>query len=142
MGSGQWAVGSFHRYCPPPTAHCPLAPLGRETAAILAVGGDAMLSHHSAASVWGLCPATGDEDPIDVLTGARQVRRRCGIITHRTSRLTALNAGWSAEPSHSKAFWRYLGAATPGRQQHVRWLRARHGTSERQRVALTSAKAP
>jgi very-short-patch-repair endonuclease len=66
-----------------------LAPLGRETAAILAVGGDAILSHHSAASVWGLCPDRGDEEPVDVVTGARQVRRRLGIITHRTSRLNA-----------------------------------------------------
>jgi very-short-patch-repair endonuclease len=64
-----------------------LAPLGRETAALLAVGGDAVLSHHSAASVWGLCPDRGDEEPVDVLTGARQVRRRSGVITHRTNRL-------------------------------------------------------
>jgi very-short-patch-repair endonuclease len=64
-----------------------LGPLGRETAAILAVGGDAILSHRSAASVWGLCPDGDDEEPVDVLTGARQVRRRAGIVTHRTNRL-------------------------------------------------------
>ena len=30
------------------------------------------------------------------------------------------------EPSHSKVFWRFLGAATPGWQQRARWLRE-HG---------------
>ena len=64
-----------------------LAQLGRETSALLAVGGDATLSHRSAAAVWGLFPDRHDEEPVDVLTGARQVRRRPGIITHRTNRL-------------------------------------------------------
>jgi very-short-patch-repair endonuclease len=64
-----------------------LVPLGRETAALLAVGADAVLSHLSAASVWGIHPSGPNEGPVEVLIGARHVRRRAGIVAHRTTRL-------------------------------------------------------
>ena len=62
-------------------------PFGRETAALLAVGPKAVLSHQSAAFVWGIVPAPPDDVPVDVLVPARHVRRRLGIVAHRTTRL-------------------------------------------------------
>jgi hypothetical protein len=58
-------------------------PLGRETAAPLAVRGDAMLSHTSAAALWGLLDAT-EEDPVEVVVDASRTARRAGIRCHRT----------------------------------------------------------
>ena len=67
--------------------HSTAQPLGRETAALLAVGPKAVLSHQSAAFVWGIVPAPPDDVPVDVLVPARHVRRRLGIVAHRTTRL-------------------------------------------------------
>jgi very-short-patch-repair endonuclease len=64
-----------------------LLPLGRETAALLAVGADAVLSHRSAASLWGMHRSGTDDEPVEVLIDARRVRRRPGVIAHRTTRL-------------------------------------------------------
>jgi very-short-patch-repair endonuclease len=62
-------------------------PLARETAALLAVGPNALLSHRSAAVVWGICRARPDDAPVDVLIGPRRRTRRDGIAAHRTKRL-------------------------------------------------------
>ena len=62
-------------------------PLARETAALLAVGPNAMLSHQSAALVWGICRERPDDAPVDVLIGPRRRTRRDGIAAHRTNRL-------------------------------------------------------
>jgi very-short-patch-repair endonuclease len=62
-------------------------PLASETAALLAVGPNAMLSHRSAAVVWGICHARPDDAPVDVLIGPRRRTRRDGIAAHRTNRL-------------------------------------------------------
>jgi very-short-patch-repair endonuclease len=67
--------------------HSTTQPFGKETAALLAVGPKAVLSHQSAAFVWGIAPARPDDDPVDVLVPARHVRRRLGIVAHRTTRL-------------------------------------------------------
>jgi hypothetical protein len=62
-------------------------PLARETAALLAVGPNAMLSHQSAAIVWGMCRAERDSPPVHVLIGPRRRTRRDGIAAHRTKQL-------------------------------------------------------
>jgi very-short-patch-repair endonuclease len=58
-------------------------PLGRETAALLAVRGDAMLSHMSAAALWGLLDAA-EEDAVEVVVDASRTARRIGIRCHRS----------------------------------------------------------
>jgi very-short-patch-repair endonuclease len=62
-----------------------LMALGRERAALLAVGDRAVLSHGSAAALWGLLPfhATG---PVE-LSSDRNRRSRPGILVHRTNHL-------------------------------------------------------
>jgi very-short-patch-repair endonuclease len=67
--------------------HSTTQPFGRETAALLAVGPKAVLSHQSAAFVWGIVPGPADDDPVDVLVPVRHVRRRLGIVAHRTTSL-------------------------------------------------------
>lgn len=62
--------------------HLSLAPFAPEMAAVLAVGEGALLSHHSAAAMWGLIPAI--EGDIDVtLVGQDRSRSRAGIRVHR-----------------------------------------------------------
>ena len=62
-------------------------PFVRETAALLAVGPNAMLSHQSAALVWGICRERPDDARVDVLIGPRRRTRKDGIAAHRTNRL-------------------------------------------------------
>ena len=65
----------------------PSEPFARETAALLAVGPNAVLSHQSAALVWGIRRERPDDAPVDVLIGPRRRTRRDGIAAHRTNRL-------------------------------------------------------
>jgi very-short-patch-repair endonuclease len=60
-------------------------PLGRETAALLACGPNALLSHGSAAALWKLCePLAG---VVDVTISRRRNRQTPGIVIHRTAKL-------------------------------------------------------
>ena len=61
-------------------------PLGDETAALLACGEHAVLSHHSAAALWGLIPE-GDGS-IHVTIRDRHGPRPDGVTVHRTNSLT------------------------------------------------------
>ncbi len=65
-------------------------PRTRAMAAVLASGPGAVLSHLSAAALWGLRPSPGKEDaePSDVLVPGSG-RRRPGIRVHRVARLPA-----------------------------------------------------
>jgi very-short-patch-repair endonuclease/predicted transcriptional regulator of viral defense system len=65
-------------------------PLTTPTAAVLAVGAGALLSHRSAAAVWELLPATGG--PVDVTLPGREARHRAGIRVHEASGVTADDA--------------------------------------------------
>jgi very-short-patch-repair endonuclease len=66
--------------------HVALPPLGRETAALLACGDGAVLSHLSAAAVWGLAHAP----PTVEVTVPRDRRPRPrGVRVHRPNSLTA-----------------------------------------------------
>jgi very-short-patch-repair endonuclease len=65
--------------------HTALAPLAREQAALLACGDGAVVSHWSAAYVWGLterCP-----DLVHVTLVGRRCRPKDGICVHTTARL-------------------------------------------------------
>jgi hypothetical protein len=67
--------------------HAAPVPLGDETAALLACGHGAVLSHLTAAAVWGLLPAA--EGPIHVTVPAGSgVRGREGITAHRSRTLS------------------------------------------------------
>lgn len=55
----------------------------REMAAVLACGPGSVLSHRSAATLWGLLPPPGDATPVDVTVRARDRRRRPGVRLHR-----------------------------------------------------------
>jgi very-short-patch-repair endonuclease len=68
--------------------HCAPNPDARLHAAVLAVGGDAVLSHVSAAGLWGLLRAAllDASRPTDVTT-TRNLGQRRGIRVHRTPTL-------------------------------------------------------
>jgi very-short-patch-repair endonuclease len=55
---------------------------GRWMAAVLSCGPDALLSHRSAAALWGLM-RTSSEIEVDVVVPRKTVRRRPGIRVHR-----------------------------------------------------------
>ncbi len=62
-----------------------LLPLAWETAALLALGPDAVLSHRSAAALWGL--ASRDPNTVHVTVIGRKARSREGIGVHRVATL-------------------------------------------------------
>jgi very-short-patch-repair endonuclease len=64
--------------------HTALAPQAREWAAVLACGDGSVVSHVSAARVWGLL-GESDDRLIDVTTRNRQARPRDGLRIHRCS---------------------------------------------------------
>jgi predicted transcriptional regulator of viral defense system len=76
LHAGVYAVG-----------HPRLPRLGAQMAAVLACGAGAVLSHRSAAALWGLRP--DDRAVIDVTVPRRTGRRRKGIVVHRVRRLAA-----------------------------------------------------
>jgi very-short-patch-repair endonuclease len=80
------AAGSLHHVLPSvlSVVHPLLEPLAAETAAVLYAGEDTVLSHESAAAVWGLA-ATPSFVTITVI--GRHVRGRPGLRVHRVSAL-------------------------------------------------------
>lgn len=62
-------------------------PLAPETGALLACGDRALVSHRSAAALWGLTPVP--EGPVEVTIIGEASRRRPGIEVHRSGRLLA-----------------------------------------------------
>jgi len=64
--------------------HEALAEHARESAALLAAGGRAVLSHISAASVLGFAPLTAPDADIHITTIGAKVRSRPGLIAHRS----------------------------------------------------------
>ena len=68
-----------------------LPPLAPELAAILACGDSALLSHHSAAAVYGFRPFLEGDVDVTVI-GKETGRRRKGIRVHRTAHLDPRDA--------------------------------------------------
>jgi very-short-patch-repair endonuclease len=56
--------------------------LGRETAALLACGEDAVISHSSAAILWSMAAPTGGETDVHVTVVGRRCRSRIGLRAH------------------------------------------------------------
>jgi very-short-patch-repair endonuclease len=71
--------------------HQALAPLARETAALLACGEGAVISHHSAAVLWSLVPEGADGRDVHVTVVGRKLHSRPGLRIHRGSHLTGLD---------------------------------------------------
>lgn len=67
--------------------HAPLAPFAKQMAAVLAVGEQAVLSHHSAAEMWELTPWRKPPAEVDVTVVGRDAGRRPGIRGHRAARM-------------------------------------------------------
>jgi predicted transcriptional regulator of viral defense system len=86
------AIGKLHRihrgvYA---VGHPVLSKEGRWMAAVLACGPDALLSHRSAAALWGIRPTARSR--IDVTLGRPTGRAVPGIDIHRTRTLRAQDA--------------------------------------------------
>ena len=64
--------------------HAALPPLGRETAALLAMGPAAVLSHHTAAWLWELLPLPAE---VELMLASGRRDSRDGITVHRTTHL-------------------------------------------------------
>jgi len=64
--------------------HLALAPFAREQAALLACGRGAVISHRSAAHLWGLAPAPNSVD-VTIVRGQR--RPKLGVTVHESSTL-------------------------------------------------------
>jgi very-short-patch-repair endonuclease/predicted transcriptional regulator of viral defense system len=81
------SAGSVHRlhrgvYL---VGHAPPTPVGRMRAAVLACGANAVLSHRSAAELWGLLPERNA--PVAVTAVGRNPGQRLGIQTHRVAEM-------------------------------------------------------
>ena len=76
LKSGAWVAVHFGVYCIGPRREDPVS---RAAAAVLACGPDAVLSHASAASLWGL--GVRWAFPLEVTADGR--RERPGILSHR-----------------------------------------------------------
>jgi very-short-patch-repair endonuclease len=85
------AAGSLHRVLPAVFAvgHPALEPLGAETAAVLYAGDDCVLSHASAAAIWGLLPVHGAAVTLTLVR--RHLRHRPGLRIHRVCSVDVLD---------------------------------------------------
>jgi len=82
-------VGSLHPVLPSVFAvgHPALEPLAAEVAALLYVREDCVLSHRTAAAMWGFAqPSAG---PVEITLAGRNVRQRPGLTVHRVQDLDA-----------------------------------------------------
>jgi very-short-patch-repair endonuclease len=68
-------------------------PHAREMTAVLACGAGALVSHRTAAYLWGLLPREADDAPIHVLTPGTARRLRPGLRIHRARGLLPADAG-------------------------------------------------
>lgn len=65
--------------------HEALAPHARETAALLAVGAQTVISHSSAATLWGFVAAGDPDEDVHVTVVGRRPHRRLGLHLHYAS---------------------------------------------------------
>jgi very-short-patch-repair endonuclease len=71
--------------------HVALPPFADELAAVLACGDAALLSHGSAAALWGLIARPVDEHQHVIVVGGDAGRRRPGICVHRVRHLEPID---------------------------------------------------
>jgi very-short-patch-repair endonuclease len=73
--------------------HAAAIPLGREAAALLACGWEALLSRGTAAALWGMVRTGNGRAPVEVtIVGAWTRRQRRGIVSHRSHLITPRDA--------------------------------------------------
>ncbi|HEY5428259.1 MAG TPA: DUF559 domain-containing protein, partial [Solirubrobacteraceae bacterium] len=122
--------------------HSSLPPLAPVMAAVLAVGQGALVSHWSAAALWGLAPAADGE--IDVTVVARDAgRRRRGIRVHRTDVLDPSDATtYHHIPvvSAARALLDITPDLTPPRLERTFDAALKEGRLTRHAVAQTAAR--
>jgi hypothetical protein len=63
--------------------HSRIGETGHRWAAVLAYGGGALLSHRSAAALWGLARQRSNIIDVTASTGRQGIDRRAGILIHR-----------------------------------------------------------
>lgn len=80
VAGGEWILRYAGVYA---VGHRTPGPIAAAAAAVLACGGDAVLSHDSAAALWGLCRWPTRHEVI-----APHQRRRKGIVCHRSTTLS------------------------------------------------------
>jgi very-short-patch-repair endonuclease len=99
------AAGRLHRVFRGVYAvgHAGLSNEGRWMAAVLACGEGAVLSHRSAAELWGMLQVDGG--PIHVITRRSAGRRHLGLCAHRSPSLTV----------HETTRYRAIAVTTPAR---------------------------
>ncbi|MGH2874536.1 MAG: DUF559 domain-containing protein [Solirubrobacteraceae bacterium] len=87
------SVGRLHPVAPSVFAvgHPVLAPLAAEIAALLQVGGDSVLSHETAAALWGF--ASARQGRVVVTLAGRHVREPAGLRLHRVAALDIRDVG-------------------------------------------------
>lgn len=87
------SVGRLHQVLPSVYAvgHVFLAPLAAETAALLQVGEDAVLSHDTAAVIWGLADTAPDR--VAVTVAGRNPGAPGGLRVHRVAALDVRDIG-------------------------------------------------
>jgi very-short-patch-repair endonuclease len=71
-----------------------ISPLGAAVGALLAVGGDGVLSHRTAAVIWSIA-AESDADPIHVTVARRRIGPFDGVRIHRVQHLDPREAAFS-----------------------------------------------
>jgi very-short-patch-repair endonuclease len=67
--------------------HQALAQYARESAALLVAGERAVISHISAASLWGFAPPTTPQADVHITTVGQKIRSRPGLKAHRSQTL-------------------------------------------------------
>ena len=88
LASGRWLRCHPRVYV---TYDGPIQRSTRQWAALLYAGTDAVLSHRSAAELWGLLDAVALDEPVDVtVPTGRRVIRQPGLRVHRSRRIAAL----------------------------------------------------
>jgi very-short-patch-repair endonuclease len=98
--------------------HSAPIPLGRETAALLAAGANAVLSGESAAELWGVKrPPRQDECVEMIVIGGRRTRSRNGILAHRSDLITPQDVRHRARLPVTSPEWTLLDLAARGTQR-------------------------
>lgn len=117
----------------------------REMAAVLACGPEAVVSHRSAAALWGLLALRDDRAPVDVTVQTRGRRRRPGVLVHSSPDLgTDEVASVEAIPTTSPARTVLDVAAVLGsrRLEQVLALAEREGLTDASEVLALARRHP
>lgn len=91
-----------------------------ELAGVLACGGAAFVSHHSAAHLWGLTKGAPDE--VEVTVVARDCRSRDGLRVHTVRRLDARDRGRCMGIPITSAARTVIDVSATAAYEHAEWM--------------------